>query len=142
MNQVGAGRVVYFPWDVDRVYWEVMAYDHALLLLNAIAWATNAPSPLRVEGQGMFDATAWLQKDSMTVHLVNLTNPMAMRPQMHELIASPPQRVEVEIPKGKRVAKVHALMKVGPVQHTLSGDTLKFQVPSVLDYEVIAIDFA
>ena len=142
MNQVGPGRVVYFPWDIDRVYWEVMAYDHALLLLNAIQWATNEPAPLRVEGQGMFDATAWLQKDSMTVHLVNLTNPMAMRPQMHELIASPPQRVEVEIPKGKRVTKVHALMKAGPVEHTRSRDTLKFQVPSVLDYEVIAIDFA
>jgi hypothetical protein len=142
MNQIGAGRVVYFPWDIDRVYWEVMAYDHALLLRNAIEWATNEPPPLRVEGQGMFDATAWLQKDSMTVHLVNLTNPMAMRPQMHELIASPPQRIEVEIPKGKRVAKVHALMNGGPVPHTRSGDTLKFQVPSVLDYEVIAIDFA
>ena len=33
-------------------------------------------------------------------------------------------------------------MKVGPVQHTINGDTLQFQVPSVLDYEVIAVDFA
>jgi hypothetical protein len=140
MNQVGEGRVVYFPWDIDRVYWEVMAYDHALLLVNSIEWATNEPHPLRVKGQGMFDSTLWLQKDSMTVHLVNLTNPMAMRPQMHELIASPPQTVEVEIPEGKRVAKVQALMKASAVQHIVTGSTLKFEVPSVLDYEVIAID--
>jgi hypothetical protein len=90
----------------------------------------------------MFDATVWEQKNSMTVHLVNLTNPMAMRPQMYELIASPPQSVEVEIPKGKRVARVHTLMKEGAMPHTLAGSTLKFHVPSVLDYEVIAIDFA
>jgi hypothetical protein len=140
MNQVGAGRVVYFPWDIDRVYWDVMAYDHALLLINAIDWATNDAQPLRVHGQGMFDATLWRQKESMAVHLVNLTNPMAMRPQMHQLIASPPQDVEVEIPTGKSVAKVHTLMKAGPVEYTLIGNTVKFHIPSVLDYEVIAID--
>jgi hypothetical protein len=140
MNQVGEGRVVYFPWDIDRVYWDVMAYDHALLLINAVEWATNEPAPLRVHGQGMFDATVWMQKDSMTVHLVNLTNPMSMRPQMHELIASPPQDVEVEIPKGRRVSKVHTLMKVGPLQHTISANTLNFHISSVLDYEVVAID--
>jgi hypothetical protein len=83
-----------------------------------------------------------MQKASMTVHLVNLTNPMAMRPQMHELIASPPQSVEIDIPKGKRVARVHTLMKEASVPHTLTGSTLKFHVASVLDYEVIAIDFA
>ncbi len=142
MNQVGSGRVVYFPWDIDRVYWDVMAHDHQRLLLNAIEWATNEPSPLRVTGQGMFDATVWTQKNSMTVHLVNFTNPMAMRPQMHELIASPPQSVEVDIPKGKHVVRVHTLMQEGPMPHTLTGNTLKFRVPSVLDYEVIAIDFA
>jgi len=142
MNQVGEGRVVYFPWDIDRVYWEVMAHDHGRLILNSIEWATNEPSPLRVTGQGMFDATAWMQKNSMTVHLVNLTNPMAMRPQMHELIASPPQSVEIDIPKGKRVARVHTLMKEASMPHSLAGNTLKFHVSSVLDYEVIAIDFA
>jgi hypothetical protein len=142
MNQVGKGRVVYFPWDIDRVYWDVMAYDHGRLLLNSIEWATDEPSPLRVMGQGMFDATVWSQKNSMTVHLVNLTNPMAMRPQMHELIASPPQSVEVELPRGKRVARVHTLVKEGPMPHTVTGNTLKFHVSSVLDYEVIAIDFA
>ena len=142
MNQAGAGRVVYFPWDLDRVYWEVMARDHALLLINAIEWATNEPPPLRVTGQGMFDATVWLQEKSMTVHLVNLTNPMAMRPQMHELIASPPQKVEVAIPQGRHVAKVHALMKARPVPHTIDAGTLRFELASVLDYEVIAVDFA
>lgn len=142
MNQIGKGRVVYFPWDIDRVYWDVMAHDHGRLLTNSIEWATEEPSPLRMTGQGMFDATVWMQKNSMTVHLVNLTNPMAMRPQMHELIASPPQTVEVDLPKGKRVTRVHTLVKEGPMQHTVTGNTLKCRVPSVLDYEVIAIDFA
>ena len=140
VNQVGAGRIVYFPWDIDRVYWEVMADDHGRLLRNAIDWASNEQPPVRVEGLGMFDVTAWHQKNSMTVHLVNLTNPMAMRPTMRELIPSQPQKVEVEIPAGKRVSNVHTLMKLGPMPHQMVGNTLKCTVPSVLDYEVIAID--
>ena len=142
LNELGAGRVVYFPWDIDRVFWEVMAHDHALLLRNAIVWAANEPQPVRVQGPGMFDITAWRQRDSMTVHLVNLTNPMAMRPNIHELIPSQPQRVEVQLPSGKRLKRVHTLMKEGDMPHQQTGNTLKFTVPSVLDYEIIAIDLA
>ena len=40
LREVGRGRVVYFPWDIDRVFWEVLAVDHGLLLRNAVRWAT------------------------------------------------------------------------------------------------------
>jgi len=140
MNQFGAGRVVYFPWDIDRVYWDVMANDHALLLHNAFTWALNEPSPVRVTGLGMFDVAAWRQRNSITVHLVNLTNPMAMRPQMHELIPSHPQTIEIDLPSGAHAKSVHTLMKEGEVPFHLQGNTLHCVVPSVLDYEVVAID--
>ena len=58
MRQVGKGHVVYFPWDIDRLYWEVMAEDHANLLRNAFDWATDEPRPVEVTGPGMFDVTA------------------------------------------------------------------------------------
>ena len=35
VREAGKGRVVYFPWDIDRVYWEVMVDDHGRLLRNA-----------------------------------------------------------------------------------------------------------
>jgi hypothetical protein len=140
MRQVGKGRIVYFPWDLDRLVWEIMSLDHMLLLQNAIAWATNEPAPLRSEGFGLFDMTAWMQKDSVTVHLVNMTNPMAMRPNVHQLIPSGPQVCELDLPAGRRASRCQMLMKgsVLPVQQT--GNTVRFTVPSVLDYEVVAID--
>jgi hypothetical protein len=52
LSEVGPGRVVYFPWDIDRVYWEVLAVDHGLLLRNAVRWATNEEPPVRVTGPG------------------------------------------------------------------------------------------
>jgi hypothetical protein len=140
MKETGQSRIVYFPWDIDRLYWEVMAHEHGLLLRNAVEWAANEPPPVKVEGLGMFDVTAWRQKDSMTVHLVNLTNPMAMRPNVNQLIPSHPQTVEVQLPAGKRAGKVQTLMHEAVVPYRMAGDRLKMTVPSVLDYEVVAID--
>ena len=83
-----AGRVVYFPWDIDRTFWEVLSVDHFKLLHNAVEWATNEEPPVSVSGVGVLDVTAWRQKNSMTVHLVNLTNPMMMKGPLRELIPS------------------------------------------------------
>ena len=33
--------MVYFPWDADRTFWEVLDVDHAKLLRNAVLWATK-----------------------------------------------------------------------------------------------------
>jgi hypothetical protein len=44
-GEAGKGRVVYFPWDIDRIFWEVLAVDHFKLLRNAVDWAANEPHP-------------------------------------------------------------------------------------------------
>ncbi len=142
LRQVGEGRVVYFPWDIDRLYWEVMAEDHGTLLRNAVEWATNEARPIEVTGPGMFDITVWKQKHSMTVHLVNLTNPMAMRPNIHELIPSQPQRVAVRLPQGTKAARVQLLVAGGDVPLEQANGVVTLVVKSVLDHEVIAIDLA
>src|SRR5207249_9849585 len=110
LRRFGKGRVVYFPWDIDRAYWEVMADDHGRLLRNAVDWALDEERPVTVTGQGVLDVTVWKQKNSMTVHLVNLTNPMMMRPSFREMIPSPPQQVRLRLPEGKHAAKVQLLV--------------------------------
>jgi hypothetical protein len=142
LRQIGAGRVVYFPWDIDRLYWEVMAEDHGALLRNALEWAANEAPPVEVKGLGMFDVTVWRQKGSMTVHLVNLTNPMAMRPNARQLIPSPPQQVAVRLPQPAKAVRVQLLAAAREVPVQQAGGTVRLTVPSVLDHEVIAIDLA
>ena len=78
--------MVYFPWDIDRTFWEVLALDHLNLMRNAVEWATHEEPPARVAGRGMLDVTLWRQADSITVHLVNLTNPMMMKGPVREVI--------------------------------------------------------
>jgi len=90
----------------------------------------------------VLDVTVWKQKNSMTVHLVNLTNPMMMRPSFREMIPAPPQQVRLPLPEGRRVAKVQFLVGgTAPGVQTANG-LMTVTVPSVRDHEVIAIDFS
>jgi hypothetical protein len=140
VREAGVGRVVYFPWDIDRTFWEVLSPDHGALLGNAVDWAANEPRPVTVTGPGMLDVTYWRQKDSVTVHLVNLTNPMMMKGPVREFIPCPPQKVSVRLPAGRRARKVSLLVSGQAPRVQESGGSVSLTVPRILDHEVVAID--
>jgi hypothetical protein len=139
MREVGKGRVVYFPWDVDRTFWEILDVDHGTLLRNAVTWAANEPAVVRITGAGVLDVAVWRQASSVTVHLVNLTNPMMMKGPVREPIAVGPQIVRIRLP-GERASRVRLLVGGGIVQPRRSGDWIEVTVPSLLEHEVVAID--
>jgi len=139
LREPGKGRVAYFPWDIDRSFWEVLSPDHGKLLRNSVYWATNEPAPVTVTGPGVLDVTVWRQKNSITVHLVNLTNPMMMKGPIRELIPIGEQKVQVRLPKGAHAKKVQ-LLAAKAVPHTRGNSELTITVPSVLDHEIVAID--
>jgi hypothetical protein len=136
----GRGRVAYIPWDIDRTFWEVMCVDHGRLLRNAFAWTANEPAPVEVDGPGVIDVTVWRQRGSMTVHLVNLTNPMMMKGPLRETIPVGPLHARIRLPAGSRPSKVQ-LLTSGTVPRTSQvNGVLSVTVPSVDVHEVIAID--
>jgi hypothetical protein len=140
LRESGKGRVAYFPWDIDRTFWEVLSVDHFKLLRNAVEWATNEEQPVTVTGRGVLDVTAWRQKNSLTVHLVNLTNPMMMKGPLRELIPVSEQQVRLRLPDEARVSKVHLLAADRKPRFTQYGRELHVIVPSILDHEVVAVD--
>lgn len=142
VQEIGQGRVVYFPWDLDRTFWEVLSSDHGKLLRNAVLWATNEAPPVSVEGPGVLDVSVWMQKNSMTVHLVNLTNPMMMKGPVRQIIPIPRQRVVVRVPKGKRIVNGALLVASRKIAYKETGETIELEVPSVDLHEVVALDFA
>jgi len=139
-RELGQSRIVYFPWDIDRTYWEVMCVEHGQLLRNAVEWASNEEKPVTVTGPGILDVTIWRQKESMTVHLVNLTNPMMMKGPFRELIPITAQTVRIRLPEGKKAKKVHLLCSGKPPHVEKRNGFLDVLVPSILAHEVVAID--
>jgi hypothetical protein len=138
----GKGRVVYFPMDLDRTFWEVLAADHFLLLRNAVAWTANEPPPLRVKGQGLLDVSLWKQRGSLTAHLVNLTNPMTMKGPYREIFPIGPLEVEIDLPAGARATGIKLLVAGQAVGSSGSERTIRVQVPRVAVHEVVAVDLA
>jgi hypothetical protein len=118
----------------------VLSVDHFKLLRNAVVWATNENPPVTVTGPGVLDVTVWQQKSSLTVHLVNLTNPMMMKGPIRELIPIGEQKVRVRLPDGTQAKKVRLLAAEKSPRVERSGQHLSFTVASILDHEVVAID--
>ena len=121
-------------------FWEVLCTDHGKLLRNAVEWATNEAPPVTVTGPGMLDITLWRQKESMTVHLVNLTNPMMMKGPFRELIPIGEQKVRVRLPDGTKAKRIQLLAAEKIVRAKASGGQLAVMVPQIVDHEVVAID--
>jgi hypothetical protein len=142
LNEFGAGRVVYFPWDIDRTFWEVLAGDHLTLLRNAVLWATNEELPVKVSGPGVLDLAIWRQKDSLTVHLVNLTNPMMMKGPVRETIPLSSQLVRMKLPNGSKAKTVHLLVASKSADYNVTGGQLEVRVPSIGMHEVVAVDLS
>jgi hypothetical protein len=81
----------------------------------------------------------WRQAESITVHLVNLTNPMTMRGPYREIIPIGEQTVHARIPPGCRVKGV-SLLRAGIVVPWQPEDGwVNLAVPQIADHEVVAL---
>ncbi|MEJ7770249.1 MAG: hypothetical protein WKF89_20690, partial [Chitinophagaceae bacterium] len=141
LREVGKGRIAYIPGDIDRSYWQMLSTDHGKLLRNTIRWALNEEPAVDVKGAGVIDVTFWRQKNSMTVHLVNLTNPMMMKGPFKELFPVA-ANVSIKVPENKKVTGVHLLMSGTKPEFENKAGTITLRVPEILDHEIVALDLA
>jgi len=110
------------------------------LLRNAVRWAAGGDQPMTVKGPGMVDVSYWRQKDSVTAHLVNLTNPMAMKGYMREILPMGPYSVSLELPPGRTVKAVRLLEAGTPANTRNEAGRVMVEVPRITVHEVIAVD--
>ena len=76
----------------------------------------------------------------MTLHLVNLTNPMLMKGPIRELIPLSEQKVKVRLPQGMKAKKVQLLVSGKSLRTEETNGYLSVTVPTILAHEVVAID--
>lgn len=139
LNDTGKGRVAYFPGDIDRSFWQTMCADHGRLIGNTIRWALNEEPAAVVKGPGVLDVTVWRQKNSMTVHLVNLTNPMMMKGPFRELLPVSAE-VSVKVPDNLKVSAVHLLVSEQKAPAGVKDGNVNISIPQIFDHEIVGID--
>src|SRR5262249_25759253 len=136
----GKGRVVYFPWDIDRTFWEILSEDHLKLLRNSVEWATNESPAIEVTGPGLLDITAWRQPHAIIIHLVNLTNPMAMKGPYRDFFPIAEQQIKIRTGNGPSPKQARLLVAGSNAEMKRSASTLSLTVPSILDHEMVVVD--
>jgi hypothetical protein len=99
--------------------------------------AGNEAAVVEVRGKGLLDIAVWRQAGSMTVHLVNLTNPMMMKGPYRETYPVGPLTVYVP---GVRPKSVRLLTAETELKWRGVFDGMEVTVPVVDLHEVVAID--
>jgi Hypothetical glycosyl hydrolase 6/Beta-galactosidase trimerisation domain len=139
-RQRDTSRTVYFPGDVCRSYWRSGNPDLSKLLINATRWVLGGESlPVSIEGHGMVEIFGWETEPGFALHLVNYTNPNMTRPFVTQLYPVGPFQVQFQVPGGRNIRSVRALRASRDLTLKQAGNTVHFEVPSVEDYEVIAL---
>jgi hypothetical protein len=130
--------VAYLAADIDRRFQRENLPDHGNLLANLFRWVAGGKIPLAVEGAGLIDCHLYRQPGRLILHLVNLTSAAAWRAPLDELIPVGPLKVRVSAPADTAPA-VRLLVSGGRAAATARGGWCAFEVPRVVDHEVVLI---
>ena len=131
------GRTVYLAFNIGEVYWRALQSDHGRLIANAVRWALGGQPRVQVEGNGLIDLAVQEGPGELAVSVVNLSNPMAMRGQAHELLPLHDQQVELRLPAGATVIDAHLLVADRPQPVQQDGTTARIHLDSVDLIEVV-----
>jgi hypothetical protein len=139
-RQQGSSRIAYFPGDVDRTFLRSGHPDFSRLLINSVQWLLNGqPTPATVEGSGVLELFAWETEPGFSLHILNYTNPQMMQPFITQSYPTAPLQGRFEVPAGHRIGSVRALRAARDLAFKQTEGTVTFEVPPVVDYEVIAL---
>ena len=140
LREKGNSRSIYFAGDVDRTFWRSGNTDLSQLLQNSIRWLLgDARPPVSVTGEGMTEIFAWQTEPGYALHILNYNNPNMTRGFVRRFYAIGPQKVEFDVSAGKQISNVRALRAGRALPFKQSERTVRFEAPSVVDYEVIAL---
>jgi len=141
LRQDGDARVAFFPGDIDRSFWRSGNTDLLQLIINTTRWTLGeSRQPVSVQGEGVVELFAWETETGYALHILNYTNPNMTRGFMREFYRIGPQRVRFQVEAERKIASVRALRSGLALKFSQNGRDIEFEVPSVLDYEVVAMN--
>jgi hypothetical protein len=110
------------------------------VMRNTVEWATNSRPMIEASGPGLLDVVGWHDANAIVIHLVNLTNPMAMKGPYRDFFPVGEQKISVRLPAGMHAKAARMLVADKGAEMQRNGQDLIITVPSVLDHEVVAIE--
>ena len=138
LRETGSSRIAYFPGDIERTYWLTGHGDLLRLLHNTIRWITRDESVVHVHGEGFIEMFAGrpprLRRSPAQLHQPQRA------PRLDAVdLSSRPADCQHEA-----AARSEGKIRRTPADRTQrslpeEGQTLRFTIPHVEDYEVAGI---
>jgi hypothetical protein len=139
LAEKGPSRLVYFPGDIERTAWVSGNTDLSTLLQNAVRWILRGETPVSITGEGVVEAFAWETEPGFAVHVLNYNNPNLHRGWIRQFYPIGQQRVQMDVPGGRRVSRVELLRAERDAPFRQRDGAVEFVIPRVVDYEVAAL---
>lgn len=141
-THASGGRTAYIPWNIGKIFWEVLAADHARLIANTVQWALETPSRISIEGNAVLDVALRENEAGLALVMMNLSNPMMMKGPIRARFPVGPQTVSIAVPEGKVAAAAHLLVAEKDVPFETDGDRVVIKVPKIDLMEVVHLSWA
>jgi hypothetical protein len=140
LREQGSARVAYFAGDIDRTCWRSGNTDVSRLIQSTVQWLRGtARPPAAIEGDGIIETFAWETEAGYALHILNYTNPNMTHGFVRHSYPIGPQQVAFDVAPGRRISNVTLLRAERAVRFAQDGRTVRFEVPSIVDYEVVAL---
>jgi hypothetical protein len=138
VHQFGKGQAVYSPGDLGATIQEFHLPEHYRIVSNAIE--RLAPSAVRIENAaGSVEVVLRSQQEGsrLLLHLINSTGEMT-RPIQRVVTL---EDVAVSLRTSRPVKRIHTLIEAADLKARQSPGGVRFRVPRLKEYEVVAIEF-
>ncbi|QSE89816.1 hypothetical protein JWS13_14865 [Rhodococcus pseudokoreensis] len=136
-EHAGGGRTAYVSFNVASLFWETLQSDHGTLITHLVRWVLADDRPVTVTGDGLIDIGVRESAKGVTVSLVNLDNPNALRGQLRAHRPIGPQTVVFRVPDFVTTATIRTLTTPTGVASDIIAGHVEFTVPSIELLEVV-----
>jgi len=138
VRQFGAGRVVYLPGRLDAAQCEQPNPTIERLFSNAVRWAAGGTTPVTIRASAPVGATLFEQPGRRILHLVSLNGDSLYRSDVVQPVRG--IRVELQVPVGSRVKRLHRLWDKADLHFQIAGDMIVFELDRIGEYEVVVAE--
>jgi hypothetical protein len=138
VHSFGKGRVVYFPGRPDAMQCEILSPWVERTLAAAVRWVAQEEPPVAIHADAMVGVTLFDQPGRRIVHLLNYHRDT--RYQSDDVTPIRNVALEVALPPGRAVQRVHRLWSPAELRFTQAGGRARFALDELGEYEVVVLE--
>lgn len=145
VGQAHRGRVVYFPNGIDAMYRRFGFGDLGLVLANAVRLAHGGRLDVEVGVDGYVELSLMHQPGRQLLHLINMSGGRSVnsgwRHPLQRTVGLGPVEIRLRPPREGTIRRVRTVREAAEVPFECRDGWIRFSLPRLAEYEIIAAEY-